>query len=214
MADHPFMRYDILHELPGRLRVRCRNLRLDSNSRVELRKWVDGHAEIAAAKLSARTGNLLVIYAKSVKRETILFLLDDLRLFEAANIGERDSRGKPTAGEAAVAVLARQTSSALVGAILPKPIRMLGAGFRFCGGLLALGDRLLGGQAMPFFFEAAKFALLCLLTLPGPARFLLGAGFAMAGRLAFEANADRIGPEPGERSATAAIPYAASQMAG
>ncbi len=72
------MEYDIVHDIPGRLRVHFRGIRIDqatANAIGELLSLQDG---IISAELSVRTGNLLLYYSRVMPREHVFALLDVL----------------------------------------------------------------------------------------------------------------------------------------
>ena len=72
------MKYDVLHDIPGRLRVHCHGIRVNqaiANAIGELLSSQDG---ILSAELSIRTGNLLLYYSRIMPKRHVLALLDVL----------------------------------------------------------------------------------------------------------------------------------------
>ena len=200
------MKYDILHELPGRMRVHCRSLRFDPGNRIELGRWVSQHCELVSASLSTKTGNLLIVYAKDTTRESILVILDDLRLFGVASIGGPKERAILTFRDAAAGAAMKEASKALFKSFALKPLQKFKSGWILAGNLFTLADAFLSGQLAAFFLAAGKFILLRLFSSSLPARLLLSVGYAML--------ANRVLPNEPESAAPAAIVYETAQTAG
>lgn len=173
------MKYAILHELPGRMRVHCRNLRLVPECRVELKRWVSEHAELVSASLSARTGNLLVVYGKNTSRESMLLLLDDLRFFGVATIENSHEQRRFTVAGAAADATAKACSRALLNSLLPSPIRKVKQGFTLGRALYSLGEKLLGGDLSAFLFSMGKFLLFGLFASSLPGRIAVMTGISL-----------------------------------
>ncbi len=165
------MRYDILHEVPGRMRVHCRNLRLDPHNRIELNRWVSQHAELASATLSTRTGNLVVVYAREVDRMAILVLLDDLPLFEGASIGNPDDAW--SLSETAIDVTVHEIVHAVIKAALPKPLDKALSGWKIGAGVYTVGDAAVRRDLPGCLYALGKFVLFSLFASSWPAHFLL-----------------------------------------
>lgn len=156
------MKYDILHELPGRMRVHCRTLRLNPECRIELERWVSWHAELVSASLSPRTGNLLVEYTKNTSREAILVIIDDLRIFGVATLGNGGERRHATvAGAVADATLA-VCARALLGILLPRSAQKVMSGWRLGLSFHSLADTFVNKCLSSFFYAAGKFLLFCM----------------------------------------------------
>ena len=154
------MKYDIIHELPGRMRVHCRNLSLEPSTRIELTRWVSEHDALVSAKLSARTGNLLVVYSRSASRENILVILDDLKLFGVANVIPQDE--KPIAVTVCGVVAAQCGREAMHFAMekaLPATALQAISGWKIASRLMHLFGLLVDGKIAEFCWGAAKFAL-------------------------------------------------------
>lgn len=66
------MDYDILHDIPGRLRVRCRNLVVDHGNAAAINELLSSQEGILSAELSVRTGNLLLHYSRVMPRRHVL----------------------------------------------------------------------------------------------------------------------------------------------
>lgn len=169
------MKYDILHELPGRMRVHCRHLRIDPDNRIELNRWVARHGTLVSAKLSLRTGNLLIAYSRTASRESVLLVLDDLRLFGEAEIGN-SSAVPPTLAESAAAALARGAAWGVVNAFLPGPARRFEDGLALGSAAVGLCAQLANGRVAAFLFGALRLVLFGLSASSFPVRLLLMAG--------------------------------------
>ena len=88
------MQYDVLHDIPGRLRVHCRDIQIhlaNANAIEELLSSQDG---ILSAVLSVRTGNLLIHYSRVIPHRHVLALLDVLEPSDWEGFG-LDSDGPP-----------------------------------------------------------------------------------------------------------------------
>ncbi len=88
------MEYDVLHDIPGRLRVHCRDPRATRFATAigQLLSTQDG---VVSAELSPRTGNLLVTYTRVLPRRHVLNLLNVLEASDWEAIGP--NAGKPPA---------------------------------------------------------------------------------------------------------------------
>lgn len=173
------MKYDILHELPGRMRVRCRHLRLDPDNRIELCRWVSEHSELVSASLSTRTGNLLILYAKDVSRESILIILNDLQLFGVASIVPDGEPQEISLGRTTANAFMREATGALVKAVIPTPLRQIKSGWALGCVLFDLAERLANEQMTAFSYGVVKVALYALCSASLPARFILVAGLSL-----------------------------------
>ncbi|MCD8350206.1 MAG: hypothetical protein LUC93_06305 [Planctomycetaceae bacterium] len=166
------MRYTILHEVPGRMRVHCRTLRLGPENRIELNRWVSQHAELASATLSTRTGNLLVVYARDVDRRVILILLDELRLFEGASIGNPDNDAW-SFSEATINVALGEVIRTAIKAALPKPLDKAVTGFKIGRSCITVGAAVAEHDLLGGLYALGKFVLFSFFATSLPARFLL-----------------------------------------
>ena len=70
------MEYDILHDIPGRLRVHCRDIRADWTTANAIGELLSAQDGILSADLSVRTGNLLIYYSRVMSRKHVCALLD------------------------------------------------------------------------------------------------------------------------------------------
>lgn len=173
------MKFDILHELPGRMRVHCRSLRIDSDSRLELRRWVSRHPELLSAALSARTGNLLLIYSKDTPRHAIIAMLDDLRLLDDANIAGEDAGSEPLSLKQRIAnAYLKEASTSVLKAVFPKMLLKTMSGWSIGCRLFDLAERLGNGQLGAFVYGVGKFACFALFAASLPSRFILIACFS------------------------------------
>ncbi len=173
------MFYDILHELPGRMRVHCRNLRLNPDSTIKLSRWVSAHSELVSASLSTRTSNILIVYPVSIERERILALLDELKLFGVAILcPEEVSQLSKLTGVAANACL-RETIKLLTKALLPKPLTHIKSGWRTACICLEMADKLSHRELVNLIYVAGKTLLFVLFGAILPARFVLAIAFSL-----------------------------------
>lgn len=169
------MQYDILHDVPGRLRVHCRHLRLSPESSLELNRWLSEHDCLRSAALSARTGNLLILYSRTTSREAVLVILDDLRLFGVATVVRQEATPSPV-----IAACGREIVRAVTGPLFPGPVRRLFGWWRLAAGLCRLARLASRGEIAAFCSGAAKFAILALCGRSLPLRLLfIGIGAAL-----------------------------------
>lgn len=206
------MKYDILHEMPGRIRIHCRNLRLAPDCRIELERWVSEHPMLISAKLSAKTGNLLVTYAKDAGRESILLILDELRIFGVASIGDAAAPSAMTLTDATASAALKKCGEAALKSLIPRPALKIVTGWTIGCGVYAMMDRLLHGHFPAFFFAAGKFILFGLL----PSSLLLKI-MATAGTLLLENAFPALNPpRVTQRRAFDAVPiqYTMAPIAG
>lgn len=206
------MKFDILHEVPGRIRVHCQNLSLDPANRIELTNWVAEHPEIQSAAISARTGNLLVTYRKTTPSQTIRRYLEDLRLFEMATIGNACDT-PPVSMAAAVSTKTGKTAlRALIASLIPKPLQKLLTGWSITGCAYTLYDKLANRQFTTFLFELGKCVLMKLCAPTFTIRIVLTAAVAMVEHCLFAATP--APEEPVLAKHVMSINYAMSQTAG
>lgn len=184
------MKYDILHELPGRIRVHCQSLHLSADAKIELNRWVSEHAELLSASFSAKTGNLLILYAKHIDRQAILIILDKLSLFGDANIGEYIPKSL-SLDHKIMDVIYRESTVGAIKAVLPRSLRLVHQGWDIGSGLLNLADTFLNGRGPAFLYAAGKFILFGLASVLPMARLLVAIGVIVFEHTAFEPFPDR-----------------------
>lgn len=206
-----FMRYDILHELPGRMRVHLRNVRLSPDNRLELNRWVAEQPELISATFSVRTGNLLVAYAPGAERVSILSLIERLHLFTDANVGDATERDPVATGTTVVAAIAKEALRALISPFIPKPAHMVKSGWRLKRGMAAIAAMPPDEQLSAYAYFVGKFILLgfCLSSLA-----LRLACVAAAALLEEVFPTLRPRPQAREKRFAAPVAYAVSQAAG
>lgn len=158
------MKYAILHEIPGRMRVHCTNLHLNPESSLHLNRWVGQHEEVLSARLSTKTGNLVIHYSRQLSRETMLIMLDDLQLFGVAKVARDPGTCRILAGMVCKAY-ARETAIAVVGGMVPRSVRHVMSGWR-------MASR--GSELVRMTWER-DFPSLCLAVARSAAFALLGA---------------------------------------
>ena len=72
------MEYDILHDIPGRLRVHCRDIPVTWATAAAIGELLSSQDGVISANLSVRTGNLLIYYSRIMPKRHVLALLDVL----------------------------------------------------------------------------------------------------------------------------------------
>jgi hypothetical protein len=82
------MQYEILHDIPGRVRVYCRDMRVNQAVAGAIGQLLSSQDGIISAELSARTGNLLICYMRVMPRRHVLALLDVLEPDDWEGFGE------------------------------------------------------------------------------------------------------------------------------
>lgn len=153
------MKFDIIHDLPGRMRVHCRALHVGSDCRIELNRWLSCHEELISATISTRTGNLLVLYSKNLKRETLVTMLDDLQIFGMANMVERQATTEERVTNAVFKVCEHETLSLAKRAFLPRPVYSAWSGLHIGEKAFGLLHTLLCGDLSRFAWGVARFAI-------------------------------------------------------
>ncbi len=118
------MEYEILHDIPGRLRVHCRDVRVSMANANAIGQVLGSQDGIIAAVLSVRTGNLLVHYSRVMPREHVLALLTVLEPADWEGFGldlplVRDSLFDLTL----TAIIKTAFMQALKFLLLPAPVR-------------------------------------------------------------------------------------------
>lgn len=173
------MRYAIIHELPGRMRVHCRNITRSCDCDIELNRWVSEHSEVVSASLSMRTGNLLLVYAKNATRESILLLLGDLRIFGMATIVPERENGFSEGCKAVANACVRAATGMVIKAFLPKPLRAVRSGFVVTRRVAGIAEKAGNGDVAAVVYGMGKQVFLSLLGAAWPIRLFFAAGFAL-----------------------------------
>ncbi|MDR1612173.1 MAG: heavy metal translocating P-type ATPase [Planctomycetota bacterium] len=134
------MRYEILHDIPGRLRVHCGGVpptRANADAIGELLSMQEG---ILSAELSVRTGNMLVRYSRIMPREQVLAFFKVLEPSDWEGFG-LDARVPPSLFEMTLCAVAKVGFwQAVRRLILPPCVRY---------GLILL-------EALPYVFKGVK----------------------------------------------------------
>lgn len=165
------MHYDILHDVPGRLRIHCRHLRLSPESSLELNRWLSEHECLLSASLSTRTGNLLLVYSRDVPRETVIVLLDELQLFGVATVGRSDrDRDRAAPPPAPVSACSMEILKAVVKPLLPGPIQRLMECWQIARRLYGMAKLASRGDLATLCRGVAKFVFLAICGQPLPLR--------------------------------------------
>lgn len=123
------MKYAIQHEIPGRMRVHCTGIYLNPESSLQLDRWVDRHETVVSARLSTRTGSLVIRYSRQLSRTSLLVMLDELQLFGVAKVA-REVPGCRVLAETVCKSCAREALSSVVRAVVPSPVRHVMTGWR------------------------------------------------------------------------------------
>lgn len=173
------MKYDIIHELPGRMRVHCRFQHLDPECRIELNRWLSSHNGLVSATLSTKTRNLLVVYAPEVTRESLLDMLDELKLFGIASLSRHSMGTHEIVLEAAVKTCRHQALAIIKNVLLPKPVILAISGWTTVSRAGRLLHLLFQGEIIQFLKGVATCAVLALYGKSIGVYFVV----ALAGRL-------------------------------
>ena len=72
------MHYEVLHDIPGRLRVRCLDIQVNRPNALAIGELLSAQDGILSAELSVRTGNLLILHSRVMPKQHLLSLLDVL----------------------------------------------------------------------------------------------------------------------------------------
>ena len=72
------MHYDVLHDIPGRLRIHFRDIRVNQTNAIAMGELLSSQDGILSAEVSVRTGNLLIHYSRIMPKRHVLALLDVL----------------------------------------------------------------------------------------------------------------------------------------
>lgn len=172
------MDYAIVHDIPGRLRVHCTGLCLNPDSSLELNRWLAEHPGLRSARLSTRTGNLLIVYSEKIRRDDVVALLGDLRLFGVATITAGDRNAPPSFSERVTAACSREVVAQVTKPFIPSIIGEILSGWRIAMGLFGMWGRLWRGEIFDLLLDLAKFALFALRGKCLPLRFACVVGGA------------------------------------
>ena len=143
------MRYHILHDIPGRIRVHCPNIPTNAESRITFERLVDERGGVTAASFSMRTGNLLLRYSRDTTRESVLVMLDGLRLFGVSTLSG-DETGEYACQENEAPSICREflreTATRIGKALLPEPAQKMVLGWKMAIGTTRAAQCLGRGQ--------------------------------------------------------------------
>lgn len=118
------MKYEILHEIPGRMRVRCLGFHVTGQVARAIGELLSLQDGIVAASLNPRTGNLLVVYSRVMPRGHLLALLDVMESEDWDGFGLTPLAGPPPLFDVTVSAMMREAF--LLGLkllLLPAPVR-------------------------------------------------------------------------------------------
>ncbi|MCD8350204.1 MAG: heavy metal translocating P-type ATPase [Planctomycetaceae bacterium] len=82
------MEFDVLHEIPGRLRVSLRGIRMDQVTACAIGELLSSQDGVLSAVVSVRTGNLLLHYSRVMPRDHVFALLQVLEPSDWDGFGE------------------------------------------------------------------------------------------------------------------------------
>lgn len=156
------MQYTIVHELPGRIRVHCPAACCGADYRLQLDRWLTRHEGLLSATLSTRTGNLLVRYAKSLDRETLLVMLDELQIFAEATITPRLPEPAEQIKASVAKTLLHEAEHLIPDMLLPRIINRPLAGMALGARIAMLLRSLAAGDIVPFMLGCAKMSVAAL----------------------------------------------------
>lgn len=118
------MEYDVLHDIPGRMRVNLKGARLNRDEAEVIGKLLSAQEGVVSAALSLRTGNLLIRYSHFMPRKRITDLLDVLEASDWEDIGLELAENLPSFLEMSVAGAAKTIAATLLKLLfLPRFIR-------------------------------------------------------------------------------------------
>jgi Cu2+-exporting ATPase len=117
------MRYEILHDIPGRLRVHCPDIPITPPTASAIGELLSMQDGILSAEMSVRTGNLLIRYARIMPKTHVLALLEVLEPTDWEGFGF-EAEIPPSIYEMTVCAIARTAFwQAVKWLFLPAPIR-------------------------------------------------------------------------------------------
>ncbi len=183
------MRYTILHDIPGRIRVRYAGRPLASAVRVVLDRWVAAHDDVTSAVFSTTTRSLLVNYRSCCGRDRIISLLDEFSLTEDSVIAPPEkASSSPTFLGSVLNAVWKEMAQTLAGAFLPAPIRRVHGVSVATRRITMLGASFLDGNLGSCLFGLVKMIVLRLANASLPLRIgirivfgLLSAGISGPG---------------------------------
>lgn len=118
------MNYDVLHDIPGRLRVRCRDIRVNWTTANAIGELLSSQDGILSAELSVRTGNLLIHYSRIMPRRHVFALLDVMEPSDWDGFGLDAGEPQPSFFEMSLAAIFKTAAvHALKWLVLPPYIR-------------------------------------------------------------------------------------------
>ncbi len=118
------MRYEIIHDIPGRVRVHCHDIHLSKKNAAAIEEILSLQEGFLAVSLSMRTGNLLISYSRVVPRRHVLAVLDVLTPADWHGFGEQARMPAPPLFEMTCsAILKTLASTVLKWIFLPAPVR-------------------------------------------------------------------------------------------
>ncbi len=99
------MQYDVLHDIPGRLRVHCRDVDATRYA-AAISQLLDAQDGVVSAELSPRTGNLLISYTRVLPRRHVLNLLDVLEPSDWEGLDLKPTEPPPSFFETSLCAIA------------------------------------------------------------------------------------------------------------
>ncbi|MCC8191122.1 MAG: heavy metal translocating P-type ATPase [Planctomycetes bacterium] len=118
------MRYDVLHDIPGRLRVHCRGFTVTATAAAAIEELLSAQDGIVSAALSVRTGNLVVQYSRLLAKSHLLALLTVMEPEDWQGFGLDAETSRPSFFEMSLcAVAGTALWHAVKWLLLPAPVR-------------------------------------------------------------------------------------------
>ncbi len=118
------MKYDILHDIPGRLRVYCRDIDVNPGNAAAIGELLSMQDGIVGAALSVRTRSLLIHYSRVIPRKHILSLLDVLEPDDWDGFGLGAEDAPQSLFDMTIGAVIKETIKTILKYIfLPAPVR-------------------------------------------------------------------------------------------
>lgn len=118
------MKYDILHEIPGRIRVCCRDVHMTHKNAEAIEEILSTLDGVISVHVSVRTGNLLLQYTHITPRRHALAYLDVLEPSDWEGFDRTGGQDRPRLFEIAITGILKELAKTVLKLIfLPAPAR-------------------------------------------------------------------------------------------